>query len=363
VVSAEADYVLWFLVGTKGTFSVATSLPGFPSLGDLGDAEQKNPLGSGGLFKIGYWAVEDNAWIPEGIRDHGAEATFFFVGRRNTDLMIDAPPDLFRPFFDLNNRVESGFLVAAPGIATGSINAHAATELWGAELNVWKNVFFDHPGTSCLIDLTAGFRYVNANTELDINSISSFNQMIPAASPFASFAGNRLQVMDSFATRNNFYGGQFGFAVKSLPGDNLLSLEGGLKVALGNTSEEVAIAGSQIRTFANGTRTVAGSGVLALASNSGTHIDNRFAQIPEADFKVSYPVGRHLRLTAGFSALYWTNIARPALQIDRSIDITQIPNNPLAAGATPTGLARPGVPFHQSDLWLLGINLGLEYRW
>jgi hypothetical protein len=361
--SAEADYVLWFLFGRQQTLPVSTDFSLGGTVGEIGDADTRNALGSGGRFAIGYWLIEDNSWVPQGIRDVGGEARFFVVGRQSADTSADVPATLFRPFFDLNDRTPSGFLVAAPGIATGSINAHAQLDFWGAEANVWKNVYFNKPGTSCTIDLMAGFRYLNSNGRLDINSASSFNQTIPAGSPFAPFAGNQLQVMDSFATRDNFYGGQMGIAVKSLFFDDMLSVEGSVRLALGNTSEDIAISGSQIRTFANSTTSVSSGGVLALPSNIGDHHVNRFSQVPELDLKLAYPVGSRLRLLVGFSALFWNNLAFPASQIDRGIDITQIPNNPLAAGATPTGLARPAVPFKQSDLWMLGINFGLEYKW
>jgi hypothetical protein len=363
VISGEAEYVLWFLVGSKNAFPISTTFPGLPALGELGDEERQNVLASGGRFSIGYWMVQDNAWVTQGIRDLGVEANFLFVGRRSASVSTDTPAQLFRPFFDLNDRIDSGFLVASPGIATGSINAHASIEFWGAEANVWKNVYFNEPGTSCLVDMMAGFRYLNSNSTLDISSVSSFNQTIAAGSPFAPFAGNLLQVTDSFTTRNNFYGGQFGVAVKTIPGDDKINFEASIKIALGNTAEDVSISGNQLRTFANGTTAASNGGLLALPSNIGDHHFNRFSQIPELALKATYPVGSHLRLLAGFSALYWTNMVRPAAQIDRSIDISQIPNDPLAAGATPTGLAHPGVTFKQSDAWLLGINLGVEYRW
>jgi hypothetical protein len=363
--TAEADYVLWFLAGHRGTSPIVTSLPGQQPFAQLGDPNRDSVLASGGRFALGYWLIEDNPWVPQGIKDVGVEGRFFFVGRRSADLVVDDlnnSPTLFRPFFDLNNHVESGFLVAAPGIASGSVTGHAQADMWGAEANVWKNVFFDRPGTSLIIDLMAGFRYLNLNSALDISSISSFSQTIPAGSAFASFAGNQLFVQDSFTTHNNFYGGQVGITAKGLLLENLLTIEGSARIALGTNSEDVNISGSQLRTSATGT-TFSNGGVLALASNIGNHHMNKFAQVPELGLKLSVPIGNHLRLMTGFSALYWTRIVRAEGQIDRTIDVTQIPNNALAAGTAPTGLARPGVPFTQSDLWLLGINFGVEYRW
>src|SRR5205807_1838370 len=201
------------------------------------------------------------------------------------------------------------------------------------------------------------------NSELDISSVSSFSPTIAAGSAFAPFAGNQLRVTDSFTTHNNFYGGQVGIKVKSFQVFDVCTLEGSMRIALGNNSEDVAVSGSQLRFFANGTTAASSGGLLALPSNIGSHHLNKFAQVPEAELKLIYPVGNHLRLSLGFSALYWNNLVRASNQIDRAIDITQIPNNPLAAGAIPTGLARPSVPFTQSDLWLLGINFGVECRW
>ena len=362
-ISARADYVLWFLAGSKGTVPITTLFPGQSPLTQLGDAEEHSLLGSGGRLALGYWVTDDNAWVPQGIRECGAEVAFLVVGRREGDASTDTPSTLFRPFFDLNNRVESGFLVASPGIATGGVNAHAYVEFWGAETNLWKNVYYDKPGTTCAVDLMAGFRYLNSNSALDINSVSSFNPTIAAASPFAPFAGNQLNVNDSFTAHNNFYGGQVGISVKTFPDESNLTFEGSFRIALGTTSEDLSISGSQVRTFANGTTAFSNGGLLALPSNIGSYHHNVFAQIPEAGFKIAYALGRHLELSAGFSALYWSKILRPSGQIDRSIDITQIPNDPLTAGATPTGLNRPSVPFLQSDAWLLGITLGAEYKW
>jgi hypothetical protein len=54
---------------------------------------------------------------------------------------------------------------------------------------------------------------------------------------------------------------------------------------------------------------------------------------------------------------------RPTDQINRVIDITQIPNYPPATRVTPTGLNQPTVPFNQTDVWLLGGTLGFEIIW
>jgi hypothetical protein len=249
-----------------------------------------------------------------------------------------------------------------PGLATGGITAHTQADMWGAEANVWKNIYYYPTGTTGSVSMMGGFRYQEFNSRFDVNSFSVFNQNLAAFPAFASFAGNSLGVSDSFAAHNRFYGGQFGISGQWWPGDWLF-IDVGFKLALGVTSEDLDIAGSQVRTLANGTRVVSEGGLLALPSNIGSHHLNKFSQVPELDFKVSIPLLNSVTLSTSFSALYWSRIVRPTQQIERNIDITQIPNFPPAAAAVPTGLGQPSVPFRQSDLWLLGLHLGLEVRW
>jgi hypothetical protein len=364
--SVQPEYMLWFLKGSRANFPISTTdILGMPigNLGEISDTQVGQGPVSGGRLTFGYWEIGNNPWIPErSIKTLGCEMRLFFVASRTVDFMADTAPNLARPFFDLNNRMESAFLVAAPGIATGSIIGHANVSIWGTEVNVWKNIYYDKPGTTVAIDLMAGFRYLNGNSEIDISSISVFNQTIAAGSAFASLAGNRLQVQDSFATRNHFYGGQVGIKGQGWFID-YLRVEGSLRLALGNTSQDVTIAGSQVRTFADGRTAIANAGLFALSSNIGNHHTNMFSQVPEGDLKAFCPIGDHLTFSIGFSALYWNRVLRAVDQVDRSLDITQIPNFPAAAGATATGLGRPVVPLQRSDLWVLGLSFGLEVKW
>jgi Putative beta barrel porin-7 (BBP7) len=322
--TVDAEYLLWFLANSHDSSVVASTdlltNPGVQILGALGDAEHpKRAPTSGGRIALGYWQTTENFWIPEGIRDWGAETVFFFVGQRGASVTVDRSPVLLRPFFDINNRQESAFIVAVPGISTGSITGHAQANLWGGEANAWKNLYFNCPGTTCTLAMMAGFRFLDADQSLQINSTSVFNPVLPPASPFLAFAGNKLNVFDSFTTHNHFYGGQLGIAAKAwLMGH--LCLETTFKLALGVTSEDLEIVGGQFRTFANGTTQSYTGGLLALPSNIGDHHRDKFAQVPELDVKVSYPVMSHLTLSTGFSALYWSRIARAGQQIDREID-------------------------------------------
>jgi hypothetical protein len=366
-VTVDAQYILWFLASSHDSLPLSSTSAfnnaGARLLSEFTDAEHAShePV-SGARFGVGYWLFEDNPWVIGGIKDVGAEASFFFIGQRSLNFRDDASPTQVRPFFDLNNRVDSGFIVSMPGLNTGSITAHDQASYWGAELNAWKNVDYDAPGTTYSINVGAGFRFLSGDQKLQIGSFSSFNSDLSAFPEFAGFANNKLAVSDTFSTHNRFYGGQVGISGMYYPLD-CLRIESSFKLALGSTVEDLNVAGTQVRTLANGTTLVSNGGLLALPSNIGSFHRDKFAQVPEIDVKLVSPIRKNLSLSVGFDTLYWSRILRPAQQVDRDIDITQIPNFPAAASAMPTGLGRPTVAFHQSDVWFLGITLGAEMTW
>jgi hypothetical protein len=370
LVTVDAEYVMWFLANARNSVMTGTtatlSQQGANVLNALGDAEHgKGEPISGARLSIACWDLEDNPWVRGGIRDLGLEARFFFVGSRSVNFHNDAVPTIVRPFFDLNNRMESGFVVANPGEVTGTISAQAKiSDLWGGELNLWKCVYHDRVGTTCGISLMGGFRYLSVDTGLQINSTSQFNPNLPSTSAFLplGLAGNTLVVQDNFTAHNRFYGGQGGIAGHLWLTPTLMC-QASLKYALGYTNETLNINGSQVRTFANGQTQTFSAGVLALPSNSGSFNQNRFAQVPETEVRVSSRITDNVTLTGALTALYWNRIIRSASQIDREVDITQIPNFPIPAGSLPANVGHPSVPFKQGDLWVLGLSLGLEIVW
>jgi hypothetical protein len=367
ILTAGAQYMVWFFANPHDNVPLATTDFFGRSdtfvLGNIGDAEQDRRTASGGRFSLGYWQIEGNPYIPGGIRDLGAEATFFFIAQRSVDLTNDTSTTIIRPFLDVNDNRESGFIVAAPGVASGNIVAHAQAEVWGAEANVWKNVYYDCPGTTHSTSLMVGFRYLDYDARLNIDSVSLYNPDPNIAPAFLSLAGSTVHVSDSFTAHNHFYGGQIGAMGRCWLGDSKASIEVAFKLGLGATTEDLNIAGSQVRTLPSGTQITSTGGLLALPSNIGNQSLTKFAQVPEADFKLSCPLGCHVTLSTGFSALYWSRILRPTQQIDRDLDISQIPNFPPGVLAVPTSLGVPAAPLHQSDLVLLGISFGVEVNW
>ena len=170
---------------------------------------------------------------------------------------------------------------------------------------------------------------------------------------------SRAVVFDSFETRNQFYGGQVGARAEYRRGPWFLDLRG--MVALGNTRQSVTINGGQAVTDANGTTTLFTGGLLALPTNIGRVTRDRFTVVPELTINVGWQVSPLMRIFVGYNFLFWSNVLRPGDQIDRVVDVTQIPN--FRTTAMPTGLARPGVPLEGTSFWAQGLNFGLELRY
>src|SRR5262249_51927158 len=136
-----------------------------------------------------------------------------------------------------------------------------------------------------------------------------------------------------------------------------------VKYGIGTTHERLTINGGQVLTAPNGAQTTSVGGLLALPSNIGRRSQNRFAQVPEAHVGLAVKLSRYLTIHGGYNIFFLSRVLRAADQIDRAIDITQIPNFPGAAGATPTGLGRPAALMRETGLLVHGLDVGLQFSW
>jgi hypothetical protein len=363
ILVGEIDYLLWVFRDDRLSVPLATNgavgAPGTRVLiGDEKLQDHHRPS-SGFRVSLAYWEEDP---LPElnwdKPRTFAIEVNYLDLPNRGIAERADSASTLIRPFFALNNRSETGLVVAAPGIANGGVTVSNNFGMWGTELNLWKNICFDYPGRAYRFDVLAGFRYLDLGEDLSVTSVSLYNA--DASGVFQPFAGNQILVNDLFFTRNQFYGGQIGAVAKFFLETMELNLAG--KFAFGGNAEQIHIDGFQLRTLPTGTVVPSQGGLLALPSNIGRFHHNEFCMVPEVDFTASIPICRHVTFTAGYEFIYWNRVLRPAEQIDRVIDATQIPNFP-ALGATPTGIARPAVLLKQSDFWAQGVVIGLQFIW
>jgi len=349
----RAEYLLWWLKGPDLPVLVTTSP--FASQGILGNpgtvvlyggtTEEFDPF-HGGRFTIGWWCDPCNRW--------GIETTAFFLGQQKLkfDASSEQYPLLGRPFFNINLGVEDAELTAAPGIATGTVTIRHPTSLWGIETNLRCAPRCGGWFSNC--QWFVGTRYLDLGEGLTIvEDVTVVGDVDPPA-----MQGDRAIVGDEFLTRNQFIGGQVGFDAEWRWNRWVLNVKP--KIAIGVNHQTVKIDGYQSVQRGGATLPFVG-GLLALPSNIGRHERNRFAVVPELGVNLGYQITDNLTATIGYTFMYWTNVVRPGDQIDRVLDINQIPNFRPPAPAAPQ--RRPVVPFKESGFWAQGMNLGLEYRY
>ncbi len=132
-------------------------------------------------------------------------------------------------------------------------------------------------------------------------------------------------------------------------------------MALGNTHQELNINGSTQFAVPGLPLSVQRGGLFALPSNSGHFSRDRFAVVPEAGATVGFQLTRRLRALVGYSFVYNSAVLRANNQIDRGLNVTQLPSQ-IGPG-TLVGPARPAPILRGSDFWAQGLSLGLEVRY
>jgi hypothetical protein len=362
--TADVDYLLWWLRGEKFDLNSFTTNPviGPGLLSNVRRGERRDPI-SGGRISVGYWFEDYDPILSPTRRMFlaGVEATGFALVDRTEEFLSGPATALVRPFFNLNAGNLDAVVVALPGLATGQLSGETNVGFRGVEANLWCNAYRDPPGQLLRADVMIGARYLELEGDLQIDQNTLFANDLTDFPDFAALAGSRLQVFDRFEAENQFYGGQLGVRLNVL--FSHAEFSGAFKYALGTTRQTLNVRGGQTLTAPDGTQTVATSGLLALASNVGEHSQNTLTHVPEVNASVAVHFSRCLSVHAGYTLLYFSNVIRPAAQIDRVIDVTQIPNFPGAAGATATGIGRPTVLFRESGLVVQGVSIGLRLTW
>jgi hypothetical protein len=358
----QGEFLLWWVKSLDiPVLGTTNTQGGFGFLDEPGTVPILGPGDYVGSFRQGFRG-RAGLWLD----DHGSfgvDGSFFFLARRSTETVLTsgAFPIITRPIFSPNPQGgipigQTGEAVAVPGILTGSLTARADSVLWGFDANVrgCLSRCCDRRSTWFV-----GYRNVNLSEELaiteNINVVGSGAGRVLIPDPI----GSVVVVQDRFATENHFHGGQFGGTYERRWGR--LSLDARASVALGVTHQELDISGFQTRTRPGmPPMTFNGGGLLAGASNIGSFSRNRFSVVPEFTLNAGVWLTPTLKVYAGYNFLYWTNVIRPGDQIDPVVDLTNVPNAPAVPPGAPD---RPRPRFDQSDLWVTGVQFGLEWRW
>ena len=358
------DYLYWNVSAGPGgpplaATTAATSLAALNADPGLASPVNRNfgyGMASGGRLNAGYWGDE---WCCV---TYGVEGNAFLLERRaNGYSLASGPagtPAALRPFTDARTGAATFAVVGLPGTQAGQLSVFNSSQVWGAEVNLVRRI---DEGGGWHWDTIAGVRYLDLDENLSIVQNTTL-----IGTGVSGFGGQRiapprgLVVTDAFDTRSQFFGGNFGTRVGKT--FNRLSVDGFVKVGIGwahlsaNSSGTTAVTSPGAGPAAG---TTLRGGLLAVPANGGHVEGNDLAIVPEVGLQLGYDVTDWLRLSAGYSALYWSRVARPGDQINGRVNPTRVPSS-LEFGRPGAGGGRGGLV--RDDLWINGVNFGAAVR-
>jgi hypothetical protein len=355
----KAEYLLWWIrSGPVNAPLVTTGSPQDAVPGALGQSGTQvlfgdRPLSFGAVSGLRFDAGFE---LGSGL---GIDVGYFALERRAVGFAAvsdaNGNPLIARPVFNNQTAAENAYLYALPSTASGSVLVQSQSQLQGGELNFIANVY-ENASVSCTV--FAGFRMLQLTETLDI--AGNVTPLVPGFLTFLGMAAdppNSLTDFDSLKVYNRFYGGQIGGRLGWRSDCFDVNLLG--KLALGSTQELVFVNGFSALNSPGAAAMTNPGGLLTQPSNLGRFYHSTFGVIPELGIELGYRVTPECRLTFGYSFLYWNRVARPGNLIDRTVNPTQVAQDPNFGNSM--GDLRPVLQFHQSDFWAQGINFGIEF--
>ena len=175
----------------------------------------------------------------------------------------------------------------------------AQTTFTGGDLNL-RRVLVSNPDFR--FELFGGYRQMHLGDELGAAFRSS-----GGLGSVILLAGD-----DSIRTRNNFYGGQVGGLGSIAFGR--FSLQGQSAVALGVNASDLDFSRTRLATI--------GSTVVPLVQSTTGGRDDLFSVAAEAGVRLGFRVTDHVKLTVGYTGIYWSNVRRAQEQYNLSNALT-----------------------------------------
>jgi Putative beta barrel porin-7 (BBP7) len=265
-------------------------------------------------------------------------------------------PLIARPIFDVLSGAQASLSDSFAGRSAGSISVDSRSQLLGAELNARYDC---RPTDHFHVDALVGFRFLRLAETLTIrDEVTALSDGVLTFNGSPISAGQMLTDVDNFHTVNHFYGLQLGTGF-NWEGKWIYAGAYG-KIAVGVTDQEVDITGSTTYLNPLGTQ-VAGGGVLALPSNMGQHTRDALGWMPEGGINFGVKVKPCLRLTAGYSFLYWNAVVRPGAQINPAVNSAAISSSQFFG--SPGGPPQPQFRFNDETYWVHTLTFGVDFRY
>ena len=398
---ARGEYLLWDFDGMNTPPLVVSSQNANfnPATIIYGNDKILDSSRDGWRVRVGYWLDDYGGWAIEG--DYFGFATedeIFIAGDANNS--ITPPPFIGRPYFNIFPGNDLDGNPATPNIPsdsveevdtnnlTGTVRVDTESDFQAAGIHLRRNLCciagggtdcgsgvdcgsavggcdgcagsLSGPGCAAFfkggtrhVDMIYGVRWAQLDERLGITE-----DLEVIGPPGSGGIGTTFLVHDNFATANEFVGGEIGFLLDWQR--RRWSLELLSKLALGNNRQRVFISGDTFGDPNNGTSTdFKQGGLLAQPSNIGAYERNELSVIPEIGVTAGYLLTQRLKVTAGYTFLYWSSVVRPGDQIDLDVNEEFLDFDPSPL----TGPARPEFVLQDTDIWAHGLNVGLDYSW
>jgi hypothetical protein len=365
----QTNFIHWYIrrdstppLVTTGNVNTPNSDPG-----KIGNADTVVLVGDGSIGPTEFSGVQATVgmWLDDE-RLNGIEASGFWLGKNSRQYSVHSDgtgnPPISQPI--IVGGVEQVLQIATPGTLAnpvdlaGKIGISTVLSFGGAEFNFTHNLMRTGGFT---LDVLAGVRYMYMNDSLSmdqsITTLPGANLQIPFLG-VPQPAGTNFVLNDSFNVTNRYGGGQVGARVDWAWRN--LDVNALLKIGAGDTNHLFIINGSSTINAIDGTHGTAPGGTLAQLSNIGRYSSNDFSVVPELTITFGYQVTPNLRVTAGYTLLYWSNVMRVGNNIDRNIDPGQVPT---AAFPTVTTGTQPAFPAIRTEFWAQGVNVGMELKY
>ncbi len=338
----DLDFLLWWRDG-RDFPALLTTQPNngvLPAATVLFGGSEDEPARPGGRLEFGLW-LDPCQRTAVGVRYLAVGDAVLTANYDNNDVNF-----LARPFLDVstNPPTPTAFPVInafATAPTTGRLDLRSESKLQAGD------VFFlwtlrRSPFAS--FGFLAGYQAARIDENLLIESLTH-----------TGGTNQSIAVSDLFDAQNEFHGGMFG-----LRGDyryGQFGLELAARCGFGNMRQNILIAGSTVSTDANGGTTTRDSGLLAQAStNGGLHEQDKFSFMNESGVRLAFYPTEQLKLSVGYSLMYWSSVVRPGPQIDTAID------GRLLTALPPADATRPAFGFNPTSYLVQGLTFGAELR-
>ncbi len=287
-------------------------------------------------------------WWFDPCRTDGLEFNYMFLSEASANFAAesDGSQILARPFFNVETALRDSAVLAYPDVQTGSMLIDSSSELSSVEA-LYRRALICMPDRR--FDFLLGYRYARLHEELSLDGTTTYISRVGQLP-----VGTVIAASDLFDAKNEFHGGEIGFAAQTR--HCRWSLELLAKLALGGCRSTVGVGGATTISIPDQPTATYNSGMLALGTNRGEYDRTALAVIPELGVTLGFDLTCNLKATFGYTFLYWSQVSRPGDQIDTNLNPTQFPPGTLS------GLPSPQFKFATTDYWAQGINVGLEYR-